>query len=640
MNKLCVLVFTILLVMALVHGASGEELAGDITAEAIELIVPETEEALPVGDDAENVRSEDDFAVSASELTEDRFKNRRYIEVSGYLGQNLLQVAKALKMSKYYEAYYSEQIYFYNSQFDPYRGADGINLREASISSMEKYNWTTNYISDYYYEILGNEDIDLSAYPSLHFYGVYCGQSLKEAVNLLIQSGWAPLDVDGYGVGLYLDTQGHRLDIQRDGYDVVSGVTLYTAKGWNLYNLHSKRDKTFDILQEGKAAPTSISLKPKGTFTVKKGSMSALTPSVKPSGAARLLKWKSSNTKVAQVTQWGLLKAKKPGTAKITVTSKNGKKATVTVKVVDSASYGLPVLNNTEKTMAVGDRFTLKVAQMADGSKIPKLTWTSSNKKTAKVDSEGKITAVGTGTSSITVKTAGGQKATCQVTVKNTPKKVSLNKTQLTINRGESYQLKAKLPEGTYTSKYTWTSSNKKVAKVSSNGKVKAVGEGTATIKVKTANGKTARCKVIVDPADKSKYDLLNYLGKGLKASAKKLGWKKTFEGSAFISYVVDGCMIESSYGDMDYETAIINCVSIDKKSRYNINGIKWGDNIMTAKRKMIETGWTLDDYRDENDSYVTSNHYIFNKGNQTIMFFTDNTDNKNMITDVVASVH
>ena len=611
MKKLCVLVFTILLVIALVHGVSGEELSGDITAEAIELNVPETEEALPVGDDAENVRSEDDFAVSASELTEDRFKNRRYIEVSGYLGQDLLQVAKALKMSKYYEAYSGEQIYFYNAQYVPFLAADGMNVRHASISSMEKYNWTTNYIADYY-EIRDEEYIDLSAYPSLHFYGVYCGQSLKEAVNLLILSGWAPLHEYGNGCGIYMDSQGHRLEIQSSDFEVVWGVSIYTVKGWKLHN----RDRTFDVLQEGKPAPTSISLKPRGTITVKKGSMSALTPSVKPSGAARLLKWKSSNTKVAQVTQWGLLKARKPGTAKITVTSKNGKKSTVIVKVVDSASYGLPVLNNTEKTMAVGDRFTLKVAQMADGSKIPKLTWTSSNKKTAKVDSEGKITAVGTGTSSITVKTAGGQKATCQVTVKNTPKKVSLNKTQLTINRGESYQLKAKLPEGTYTSKYTWTSSNKKVAKVSSNGKVKAVGEGTAIIKVKIANGKTARCKVTVNPADKSKYDLLNYLGKGLKASAKKLGWKVKREGSAFIGYqnaYNADCEIISY--SMDYDTSIIKNISIYEKSRYNINGIKWGERKETAVQKMNLPGWTLDS-RDENDEsasfeYVNGDFYI-----------------------------
>lgn len=44
-------------------------------------------------------------------------------------------------------------------------------------------------------------------------------------------------------------------------------------------------------------------------------------------------KWKSSNNKVATVSKKGKVKAKKKGTAKITVTLKSGKKATCTIKV-------------------------------------------------------------------------------------------------------------------------------------------------------------------------------------------------------------------------------------------------------------------------------------------------------------------
>lgn len=48
------------------------------------------------------------------------------------------------------------------------------------------------------------------------------------------------------------------------------------------------------------------------------------------------------------------------------------------------------------------------------------------------------------------------------------------------------------------TDKLTWTSSNKKVATVDKNGKVKALKKGTATITVKTASGKKAACKITV----------------------------------------------------------------------------------------------------------------------------------------------
>ena len=76
------------------------------------------------------------------------------------------------------------------------------------------------------------------------------------------------------------------------------------------------------------------------------------------------------------------------------------------------------------------------------------------------------------------------------------PNKITLNKNQVTLEKGKTCQLKATLPSGTYTSKLTWTSSNKKVAKVNNKGKVTAVGKGMATITVETAGGVKATCKV------------------------------------------------------------------------------------------------------------------------------------------------
>lgn len=55
---------------------------------------------------------------------------------------------------------------------------------------------------------------------------------------------------------------------------------------------------------------------------------------------------------------------------------------------------------------------------------------------------------------------------------------VKLNKTKLTLDEGKSYTLKL---TGT-TKKPKWTTSNKKVATVSSSGVVKGIAPGTATI--------------------------------------------------------------------------------------------------------------------------------------------------------------
>ena len=77
---------------------------------------------------------------------------------------------------------------------------------------------------------------------------------------------------------------------------------------------------------------------------------------------------------------------------------------------------------------------------------------------------------------------------------------VSLNKTELALEVGETGTLEAKVEPNDASNKgVTWSSSNNEIATVN-NGVVTAVKEGTATITVTTAEGgKTATCKVIVN---------------------------------------------------------------------------------------------------------------------------------------------
>ncbi|MGN0312016.1 MAG: Ig-like domain-containing protein [Lachnospiraceae bacterium] len=83
----------------------------------------------------------------------------------------------------------------------------------------------------------------------------------------------------------------------------------------------------------------------------------------------------------------------------------------------------------------------------------------------------------------------------------NTPKVVSfsgkaleVSQTSLTVKKGKKVTIKA---TATPNSKITYTSSNKKVATVTSKGVVKGIKKGKATITVK-ANGKTIKVKVTV----------------------------------------------------------------------------------------------------------------------------------------------
>ena len=77
---------------------------------------------------------------------------------------------------------------------------------------------------------------------------------------------------------------------------------------------------------------------------------------------------------------------------------------------------------------------------------------------------------------------------------KSTSKKISLNKTKLTLYTGRKYTLKLKNAKA---SKVKWTSSKKSVATVSKKGVVKAKKKGTATITAKY-KGKKYTCKLTV----------------------------------------------------------------------------------------------------------------------------------------------
>ena len=78
------------------------------------------------------------------------------------------------------------------------------------------------------------------------------------------------------------------------------------------------------------------------------------------------------------------------------------------------------------------------------------------------------------------------------------PTSVSVSPSSLSLNVGNSYTLTKSVYPSNASTSYTWSSSNTSVATVDSNGKVTAKKAGTATITVKTSNGKTATCKVTV----------------------------------------------------------------------------------------------------------------------------------------------
>ena len=132
-----------------------------------------------------------------------------------------------------------------------------------------------------------------------------------------------------------------------------------------------------------------------------------------------------------------------------------------------------------------------------------KVTYTSSNKKIAKVTAAGYVKGVKTGSCKITVtsKKNSKKKATIKVKVVKNVTSVSLDVSNADVYVGEKVKLKATvLPATNSFTKVQWTTSNKKIAKVSSTGKVTGVSAGVATIKATSVegSGKVAKCKVRV----------------------------------------------------------------------------------------------------------------------------------------------
>ena len=102
------------------------------------------------------------------------------------------------------------------------------------------------------------------------------------------------------------------------------------------------------------------------------------------------------------------------------------------------------------------------------------------------------------------------------------PDSVKLNKTTATLFKGNKLTLSKTVTPANSNQICTWSSSNTKIATVS-DGVVTAKAAGTATITVKTSNGKTATCKVTV----KSNLPTPSVSSLTNTASGIKLSWKK-----------------------------------------------------------------------------------------------------------------
>lgn len=187
-------------------------------------------------------------------------------------------------------------------------------------------------------------------------------------------------------------------------------------------------------------------------------------------------------------------------------------------------------LNKNDITFGIGEKYTL-VTTVENGD-ISQVAFTTSDRKVATVDNNGKITAVGTGTATITANTYNGLKAKCKVTVKKLADSIKLDKTSITLGVGEQYDFSSSIPNGTAAYFRSYYSDNTAIATVQkSGGLMTAKTAGTTTIRCKLSSGREATCKVTVKSAPSSV--TLNYTTSTLKVGQSE-AIKVTYNNNAY----------------------------------------------------------------------------------------------------------
>ncbi|HEY5588449.1 MAG TPA: Ig-like domain-containing protein [Candidatus Paceibacterota bacterium] len=343
----------------------------------------------------------------------------------------------------------------------------------------------------------------------------------------------------------------------------------------------------------------------------------------------KAIKWTSSNVSIAKVDGTGKVTALKVGTASITgVTVDRGLKVYCKVTVNPIIHVTKVSLNKATDILIAGATDNLKATISPVNATNKTIKWASSNINVAKVDSNGKITALANGHANITATSIDGGKINqCTITVNNPilhVTGVSLNKTTDTLIVGNTNHLTSTISPSNATNKdVKWTSSDDTIATVDNLGKVIAVSTGNVTITATTVDGsKTANCIITVNnpvtkvtsvSLDKTTDILLvgstdNLLATVNPSNAvnKDVTWKSSDSSIATVDNVGKVTAIRAG-------TATITVTTVD--------GSKVGNCTVTVSNliTMVTKDVTLTNETIVGDLYVDKNVVLTIEGNLTV---------------------
>lgn len=315
-------------------------------------------------------------------------------------------------------------------------------------------------------------------------------------------------DFDTYG-GIYNSSMNELAFNDDASEDVLDFYVVYRMTAGQTYYLeaspyYAENVGSYTVQIKCLGSATSMTIEQGSALTGYTDDCYYLTVKFYPENAApEEVTWKSNKESVVEVSSDGRVDFRAEGTAVITATSQSGLTATCTVTVKKrSAATSIVIGNGTAIKGVVGGSDSLWYEFLPADSESESVTWSSSDNNVATIDANGTVSFLKEGTATITATSENGLTATCTITVESLPKATAITITyegSLTGYVGESVSLKVEyIPENCIQESITWSSANKAVATVDSNGKVTFVGKGTTSITATSANGLTATVNVTV----------------------------------------------------------------------------------------------------------------------------------------------
>lgn len=317
--------------------------------------------------------------------------------------------------------------------------------------------------------------------------------------------------------------------------------------------------------------------------------------------------WVSSDTSIVTVEpQTGNIAAKitateKTGDVVITAINKDNDTYATALVTVTAPITDLSIDKGTAYTTTLATSYIfMNAVYKPDNATSTEMIWESSDSTVATVDESGMVTVLKLGQTTITVKPVynpNGVFAQCVLTVKDDPiTAIKTDVTTLSMIKGETYQVTTTLtPENPTDRTLTWSTNKSSVATVN-NGKITAVGVGTATIMVQGGNATpvlievTVRDRITSIAFKETNVSLPVKQTKQLEViitPSENVNTNLTFYSSdtSIVTVDANGLITGISEGK-----AMITCISEDLGKYQPITC-----NVTITKEVIVATGFTID---------------------------------------------